>query len=95
MKTVYPLRNAIKNGTRKIPMHSGNTEEYVSGVYDFWLTDEGSNRYRLHSKHEMRWNDSLAYDVVCPKCGQTLSVCGTPLNYNDLFLYECRNCGKN
>ena len=95
MKTVYPLRNAVKNGTRKSPMYSGNTEEFVSEIYDFWLTDEGNNRYRLHSKHEMRWNDSLAYDVVCPKCGQTLSVCGTPLNYNDLFLYECRNCGKN
>lgn len=95
MSRVYPLRNTVKNGTKKSPMNLENTEEYIRKVYDFWLTDEGSNRYRLHSKRDMCWNDSLAYDVVCPKCGQTLSVCGTPLNYKDLFLYECRNCKKN
>ena len=74
MKTVYPLRNAVKNGTRKKSRCIQEIQKNMSAGYDFWLTDEGNNRYRLHSKHEMRWNDSLVYDVVCPKCGQTLGM---------------------
>ena len=51
---------------------------------------------KCESCHEMILTEDFTQNAyVCPKCGQTLSVCGTPLNYNDLFLYECRNCGKN
>lgn len=40
MSRVCPLRDTVKTGTKKSPMHTGNTEEYISGTYDFWLADE-------------------------------------------------------
>ena len=95
MSKVYPLRNPVKGGNTKRPMYSYSTEEYVSKIYDFWLTSDSQNQYRLHSKQPMCWDNSLAYDVICPKCGAKLTVCGMPQNHNDLFLYECRNCITN
>lgn len=90
----YPLRNTESTGKIKKPMQTLNNEEFVRERYDFYLTDELNHCYRLHAKQPHRMNDYLAYDIHCPKCGGMLTPAGAPIDYNELGLYTCKNCGK-
>lgn len=88
----FPLRNVTKDGKVKMPLHTGNTEEYISRIYDFWMTDEYNNHYRLHSNIPHSGDDAMSYDLKCPKCGSSLTACGAPRNHTDLCLYVCKHC---
>lgn len=92
--TVYPLRSVTADGKVKTPTHTLNNEEYISQHYDFWLTDEFDDHYRLHSRIRHSWDDAMSYDLKCPKCGNILTACGAPRNHNDLCLYVCKQCAK-
>jgi len=90
----YPLIKNSKNGTVLYPQHNYYSQEYIESNYDLYLTNEFQQRYRLHSKHPLRMDDYLAYDILCPKCSHTLKTIGAPLNLHDLGLYECPMCKK-
>lgn len=98
----YPISVSKSNPYFLTPTHSGNTKEYNESHNDFCLNEEivadkfgGVKKYyRLHSKQPHNTEMALAYDVKCPHCNGILKPVGRMLNANNLFLYECRNCGK-
>ena len=89
----YPLSRR-KNEDVLVPTSSGNTEEHIRRFYDLYLTEEGSDHYRLHASAAHTMRDYLAYDVRCPKCSSPLSPSDGPLNYLDLGQYVCRSCTR-
>ena len=90
---VYPIKSTGKAGNIKQPMHTGNTEEFISQRYDFYLTDEHGSRFRLHAKEAHFMDDFLPYNVRCPHCGSEMKCVGGPITLHELGLYECR-CSK-
>ncbi len=85
------------------PCDSGNTAEFVMENSNMCLldnlVDNGTggyvHRYRLHSRHAMRFEDSLEFDITCPHCrSETLKLCGKPLDWYDHGLYKCPRCDK-
>lgn len=88
----YPLIPQGKSGTVLCPQHNLYSQDYIESRYDLYLSDEYPHRYRLHSKNPLRMDDYLAYDIMCPKCRNTLKAIGAPLNFHDLGLYECPVC---
>ena len=93
--SIYPLMKVTKDGKVKQPIHSYMTEEAVRSQYAFWLTNELNSQYRLHSTNWHDWDSAFSYDLKCPKCGNTLTLRGMPLNHYDLGLYVCEHCKKN
>lgn len=99
--SVFPL-HTFNNGTTLYPSASYYTEEYAKHMCSWYLTDylykdeNGSiyTAYRLHSSEPRTFADYMAYDIICPKCGQRMQPIGNALNYHDLALYSCRNCNK-
>ncbi|MBR3473949.1 MAG: hypothetical protein IKH34_02655 [Oscillospiraceae bacterium] len=51
-------------------------------------------RYRLHTKEPTRFEDTLEYDIGCPRCTSQLRLCGRPLDAYDHGLYKCQVCDK-
>ncbi len=51
-------------------------------------------RFRLHTREPMRYEDTLDYDIACPRCGNTLRLCGRPLDAYDHGLYKCPVCDE-
>lgn len=91
-----------KTGRYIHPSHTGNTAEYVKEHYEMSLVDHlvsnGSgncvHRYRLHTRRASRFEDTLEYDIACPRCSSMLRICGKPLDYYDHGLYKCPVCDK-
>lgn len=79
---------------------SYNTEEYVMEHTNMCLIERlmqdqngGFNcRYRLHTSSPMRFEDTLEYDIGCPRCNGMLRLCGRPVDYYDHGLYKCPTC---
>lgn len=90
----YPLRSFKGNTKLLHPMNVLCSEEYLQSHYDLYLTAEPDRKFRLHSVHPLSMDEYLSYDIRCPHCGELLAPVGGPLNYFDLGLYACRNCGK-
>ena len=90
---VYPIRNTGTSGNTKYSMRTWNTEEFISKIFDFYLTDEAGHRYRLHAKNAHFTDDFLTYDILCPKCNRVMRCIGGPKTLHELGLYECK-CAK-
>ena len=82
---------------------TGNTPEFVMENSNMCLldslVDDGTggyvHRYRLHSRHAMRFEDSLEYDITCPHCKiGKLRLCGKPIDWYDHGLYKCPRCDR-
>ena len=84
------------------PTHSFSTEEYVKAHNTMCLIDrlidgphgQLKHRYRLHTREATRFEDTLEYDIACPRCSGMLRLCGGPLDYYDQGLYKCDICDK-
>ena len=92
--TCYPLESFKTNTKLLFPKNTLSTEEYIQNHYDLYLTAETGQKFRLHSVHPLGMDEYLSYDIRCPHRGELLAPVGGPLNYFDLGLYACRNCGK-
>lgn len=84
------------------PKSSGNTDEFVMENNDMCLVehcvDAGYGKYkyrfRLHTGQPARFEDTLEYDIACPRCHTYLRLCGRPLDAYDHGLYKCPACDK-
>ena len=90
------------NGRFIHPAATGNTAEFVMDTHDMSLVEHlvsdgngGFNhRYRLHTRFAARFEDTLEYDIGCPRCNGMLRLCGRPLDRYDHGLYKCPVCDK-
>lgn len=91
------------SGGRKASSVSGcNTAEFVMDNYkmslaEYWTTNEkgkSERRYRLHTREPERFEDTLEYDIACPRCGNKLRLCGRPVDHYDHGLYRCPVCNR-
>jgi len=97
----YPLIVPEK-GKYLAPVSTSNTADYVRETRDMSLiehvVDDGNGhhkyRYRLHTKEPTRFEDTLEYDIGCPRCTSQLRFCGRPLDAYDHGLYKCPVCDK-
>ncbi len=100
--SVFPLNTNTKNGTVLHPQSSFYTEEYARRMCNWYLTDHvqkdgnGDVRksYQLHSSEPRSFADFMAYDILCPKCGQRMHPIANAVNSHDLALYTCSACNK-
>lgn len=100
--SVYGLSTYTKEGETLYPHDTTYTDEYASRMCNWCLTDhlyrdeDGNVRcnYRMHSNKPRTFVDFMAYDIICPKCGQRMQLIANALNNHDLALYSCRNCNK-
>ena len=87
-----------KKGRHAQTTYSCNTAEFIMENHDMSLVEHlvsGSSnryRYRLHTSNAARYEDTLEYDIACPHCGNTLRLCGLPLDRHDHGLYKCPVC---
>ena len=87
-------------GGKANSVSGGNTPEFVMDNYEMSLAEHritndrgrSERRYRLHSRDPRRFEDTLEYDIACPRCGNTLRLCGRPVDYYDHGLYRCPVC---
>ena len=99
--TAYPLIVPEK-GKYLHPVSCSNTAEFVMEERSVCLVEhlvvEGYGRYkyryRLHTKEPTRFEDTLEYDIGCPRCQGHLRLCGRPLDAYDHGLYKCPICEK-
>ena len=97
----YPLIVPEK-GKYLAPVSTSNTADYVKETRDMSLlehvVDDGNGhhkyRYRLLTKEPTRFEDTLEYDIGCPRCTSQLRLCGRPLDAYDHGLYKCPVCDK-
>lgn len=100
--SVYPLHKNHKESTILYPQSSYYSEDYAQRMCSWYLTshldraEHGKvhTTYRLHSSEPRTFAEYMAYDIVCPKCGQRMQPIDNALNYHDLALYSCRHCDK-
>lgn len=96
------ILNTYKNGNTLYPTETLNTIESIKSEHTWTLSrhfetsDNGENYacYRLHSDKPRTFADFMAYDIICPKCGQRMNPIAGPLDYHDLGLYTCNHCNK-
>lgn len=96
------ILNTYKNGNTLYPTETLNTIESIKSEHTWTLSrhfetsDNGKiyAYYRLHSSKPRTFADFMAYDIICPKCGQRMNPIGGPLDYHDLGLYTCKHCNK-
>lgn len=89
-------------GKHLTPKDGLNTAEFVLENNDMSLVEhcveagygQYKYRYRLHSQHPVRFEDTLEYDIACPRCHTCLRLCGRPLDAYDHGLYKCPTCDK-
>lgn len=97
----YPL-SKCKNSRTLHPIHNFNTEEYNTEHNDLVLLEglkeikpyTHVRRYRLYSREEMSFAESLNYDIKCPHCGDTLRLCAGHVDFHNMGLYYCERCDK-
>lgn len=97
----YEFHN-YKNGNYLLPVHTFCTGEYVKEHCDMSLVEhivsgqygKYKYRYRLHTYYPTRFEDTLDYDVACPRCNCKMRLCGGPLDSHDQGLYKCPRCEK-
>lgn len=102
MNTIYPLHANKKDRNLLNPTRTMNTEESISTMYDLWLreylvkdekdSNKSCHRYRLMAKHPHNIEMALAYDIKCPRCGNTLKQVGRCLTSTELGEYACKHC---
>ena len=98
----YKLTPAEKGSTHMTPSESTYTLDYLKGVSDLCLSEEIkadqyrnlTKYYRLHAKHDHGFEQALAYDIHCPRCGHLLKYVGGARNTHDLGLFRCPICEK-
>ena len=96
------ILNTYKNGNTLYPTETLNTIESIKSEHTWTLSrhfetsDNGETYacYRLHSSKPRTFADFMAYDIICPKCGQRMNPIAGPLDYHDLGLYTCKHCNK-
>lgn len=99
---IYALSPYTKAGKTLFPHNTYYTDDYARSHCPWYLTDhvykDESGKvcrvYRLHSHEPRTFADFMAYDIICPECGQRMQPIENALNYHDLALYACRNCNK-
>ena len=101
--SIYPLIRANKNDRDVLtPQNTYYSEEYCKQMCDLYLTThyvkngngQLNNYYRLHAKHDHTQEMAFAYEIKCPKCGNTLKQVGRQNTYTELGLYTCKHCNK-
>ena len=98
----YPLNRMSQNTNDYTPQTSFYSDECAERMCTLFLRDKifdtgyGKTRhyYRLHAEQPHNIEQSLAYNIRCPKCSGWLKVVGRCLDSHTLGLYECPNCSK-
>ncbi len=91
-----------REGKYLAPTNSANTAEFILENNEMSLVErcieEGYGRYkyryRLHTKYPALYEDTLEYDIACPRCRTHLRLCGRPIDSYDHGLYKCPACDK-
>ena len=98
----YPLIVPEK-GKYLAPVSTSTTVEFVKENREMSLIEhmiDGSDgyykfRFRLHTRKPASFEDTLEYDIGCPRCTTAkLRLCGRPLDAYDHGLYKCPVCDK-
>lgn len=97
----YILNTWKKTGKVLYPQNTYNTEDYVHDhnpfcLDDHYVRDERGNvlvRYQFYTKDPITFNESLEYDIKCPRCGAVMRLCGNAYNDDHYHgIYKCRRC---
>ena len=76
--------------------------KFKESSYDLYLTEQldrnengkSQRNYRLHARAAHTPEMALAYEIKCPKCGNTLKQIARQRTLTDLGLYTCKCCNK-
>ena len=97
--TTYAL-NPYRGGKTLYPQSVFSTEEYVHSHNPFSLDTHYVHgkrgnllaRYQFYSCDPISFNESLEYDIKCPRCGSTMRLCGNGYDGHYHGFYKCRSC---
>ena len=78
-------------------------DDYIERNYDLYFREilirnnnGGVDRYfKLKSKLPMKSENTLKYDIDCPRCKGRLRIVGFPIDSHSHCLYRCPHCQKN
>ena len=84
------------------PQNTSYSKEYCDAHCDLYLTEQldrnedgkSQRNYRLHARAAHTPEMALAYEIKCPKCGNTLKQIARQRTLTDLGLYTCKCCNK-
>ena len=84
------------------PQNTFYSKEYCDAHCDLYLTEQldrnengkSQRNYRLHARAAHTPEMALAYEIKCPKCGNTLKQIARQRTLQDLGLYTCKGCNK-
>ncbi|MBQ0072228.1 MAG: hypothetical protein KBS81_10335 [Spirochaetales bacterium] len=92
--------NPYRGGKTLYPHNILSSEEYVHSHHSFsldahYLKDERGKvlvRYQFYTHDPITFNESLEYDIKCPRCGSVMRLCGNGYDGHYHGLYKCRRC---
>lgn len=99
----YPLMKLNKYDQDILtPQNAFYSEEYCARMCDLYLTEQVHRNekgrpqryYRLHAKYDHTPEMALAYEIKCPKCGNTMKQVTRQNTYTELGLYTCKCCNR-
>lgn len=99
----YPLMKLNKYDQDILtPQNTFYSEEYCARMCDLYLTEQVHRNekgrlqkyYRLHAKEAHTPEMALAYEIKCPKCGNTMKQVTRQNTYTELGLYTCKCCNR-
>ena len=74
--------------------HLHDCDLYLTEQLDRNEDGKSQRNYRLHARAAHTPEMALAYEIKCPKCGNTLKQIARQRTLTDLGLYTCKCCNK-
>lgn len=99
--TVFSLSN-YRNGNVFEAKNEYLTEEAARGLLKFYLTDQLEKTdsghinkyYQLHTGDYYHINDTMQFEIKCPKCSRTIKVYSLGSDGHTHSWYHCPHCNK-